>query len=263
MAGAYYQRIDAERFQPSIHVQGAWREDEQHMAPVSGLIAHALERHDPHPGLVLARVSYDILGIIRLAPIEVRVRTARHGRSIELLEAVAAVDGRDVIRARAWRLQGQDTSGVAGGAPAPLPPPAQCVPFVASEVWTGGYIRSIEGLRAPGGAPGEGRVWIRTALPVLEGEPVSPVAAYLGLVDTANGMNVRLDPRRWAFPNVDLTVHLHRTPEGGPGRWIGFDTLVTMGAGGLGLTSSILHDERGPVGRAEQSLTVRPIAALR
>ncbi len=90
MAGAYYQRIDAERFQPSIHVQGAWRDDEQHMAPVSGLIAHALERHDPHPGLVLARVSFDILGIIRLAPIEVRVRTARHGRSIELLEAVAA-----------------------------------------------------------------------------------------------------------------------------------------------------------------------------
>jgi hypothetical protein len=137
------------------------------------------------------------------------------------------------------------------------------VPFDATGIWAGGFIRSIEALRAQGGVPGEGQVWVRTALPLLEGEPVSPVAAYLGLVDTANGMNVRLDPREWAFPNVDLTVHLHRTPLGGPGRWIGLDTLVTVGAEGVGLTSTTLHDERGPVGRAEQILTVRPMAARR
>src|SRR5512142_2793015 len=69
------------------------------MAPMSGLLAHALERHEPNPTLTLARVSYDILGLIRLAPTEVRVRTVRPGRTIQLLEAVAAVDGRDVVRA--------------------------------------------------------------------------------------------------------------------------------------------------------------------
>ena len=89
------------------------------------------------------------------------------------------------------------------------------------------------------------------------------MAAYLGLVDTANGMNVRLDPRDWAFPNVDLTVHLYRTPEGGPGHWIGLDTTVIVGTSGVGLTSSTLHDEHGPVGRAEQGLTVRPMARRR
>ena len=147
------------------------------------------------------------------------------------------------------------------GIPRAMPPLERCGPFDATGIWAGGYIRSIEVMRAPGGLPGEGQVWVRTALPLLEGEPVSPVAAYLGLVDTANGMNVRLDPREWAFPNVDLTVHLHRTPEGGPGRWIGLDTLVTVGAEGVGLTSTTLHDECGPVGRAEQILTVRPMAA--
>ena len=263
MSCAYYERLDAERFQPTVHVQGAWNDDEQHMAPVSGLLAHALERHEPHPSLVLARVSYDILGLIRLAPTEVRVRTVRHGRTIELLEAVAVVDGRDVVRARAWRLLSQDTAAVTGGLPRAMPSPALCVPFDATGIWSGGYIRSIEVLRAPGGKPGEGRVWVRTALSLLEGEPVSPVAAYLGLVDTANGMNVRLDPRDWAFPNVDLTVHLYRTPEGGPGHWIGLDTTVIVGASGVGLTSSTLHDEHGPVGRAEQSLTVRPMAVRR
>ena len=263
MSGAYYLRLDRERFQPTEHAQGAWNGDEQHMAPVSGLLAHTLERHEAHPGLTLARVSYEILGLIRFAPTAVRVRTLRPGRTIELLEAVAAVEGRDVVRAVAWRLLNQDTAAVAGGLPRAMPPPAFCGPFDAASLWTGGYIRSIEVLRAPGSGHGEGQVWVRTALPLVEGEPVSPVAAYLGLVDTANGMSVRLDPREWAFPNVDLTVHLYRTPEGGPGRWLGLDTLVTVGAEGVGLTSTALHDERGPVGRAEQILTVRPAAARR
>jgi len=257
---AYYRRLDAERFQPTAHVQGAWNDHEQHMAPVSGLLAHALERHAPRAGLVMARVSYEILGLIPLEATTVRVRTVRPGRTIELLEAVASAGGREVVRALAWRLAIQETSAVADGLPGALPPRQRCRPLDATATWSGGYIRTIEVLRGPGGGPGAGQAWLRTSLPLVEGEPATPLAAFLGLVDTANGMNVRLDPRAWAFPNVDLTVHLHRTPQGGPGRWIGFDTLVTVGAGGVGLTSTTLHDEAGPVGRAEQILTVRPLA---
>jgi len=256
---AYYQRLDAERFQPTEHAQGAWNDHEQHMAPVSGLLAHALERHAPRPDLVMARVTYEILGLIALEPTTVRVRTVRPGRTIELVEAVASAGGREVVRASAWRLAIQETSAVAGGLPRALPARQRCAPLDATATWSGGYIRSIEVLRAPECAPGEGRAWLRTPLALVEGEPSTPLAAFLGLVDTANGMNVRLDPRAWAFPNLDLSVHLYRTPQGGPGRWIGLDTLVTVGAGGVGLTSTTLHDEAGPVGRAEQILTVRPV----
>jgi len=98
------------------------------MAPLSGLLAHALERYKPRPGLALARVSYEILGLIGFAPTAVRVRTVRHGRTIELLEAVANVGGRDVVRALAWRLLSQDTEGIAGGLPRAMPPPALCDP---------------------------------------------------------------------------------------------------------------------------------------
>lgn len=260
MPTAYYQRLDADTFQPTSHVQGAWNDHEQHMALVSGLLAHALERHQPRPDLVMARVVYEILGLIPLQPTTVRARTLRPGRTIELLEAVASVGGRDVVRAQAWRTARGDTSAVAGGLPRAMPPRERCAPFDATATWPGGYIRSIEVLRGPERGPGEGQAWLRTPLPLLEGEPVTPLAAFLGLVDTANGMNVRLDPREWAFPNLDLSVHLYREPQGGPGRWMGLDTLVTMGAGGVGLTSSTLHDELGPVGRAEQILTVRPLA---
>jgi hypothetical protein len=256
---AYYQRLDARRFQPTVHAQGAWNDHEQHMAPVSGLLAHALEGHAPRPDLVMARVTYEILGLIPLEPTTLEVRTVRPGRTIELLEAVASVGGRAVVRALAWRMAGQDTSAVAGGLPRALPARERCAPFGATATWPGGYIRSLEVLRGPERQPGEGQAWLRTPHPLVEGEPSTPTAAYLGLVDTANGMNVRVDPREWAFPNIDLSVHLFRAPQGGPGRWIGFDTLVTMGSGGVGLTSTTLHDELGPVGRAEQILTIRPL----
>ena len=89
---------------------------------------------------------------------------------------------------------------------------------------------------------------------MVAGEERSTVADYVARIDTANGIAVRRSPEEWAFPNVDLTVHLYRRPTG---RWNGFDTTVSWGAEGIGLTSSVLHDVRGPLGRAEQSLTLR------
>lgn len=96
---------------------------------------------------------------------------------------------------------------------------------------------------------------MRSAVALLEDEPVGPVAHTARLLDIANGMAVRHDPREVAFPNVDLTAHLVRVPQG---EWLGFDTTVTFGPDGLGITSSRLHDEHGPFGTLAQLLTVRP-----
>ena len=49
-------------------------------------------------------------------------------------------------------------------------------------------------------------------------------------------------------------MHLFRRPYGD---WLGLDTTVSFGADGVGLTASVLHDERGPVGRSAQTLTLR------
>ena len=145
---------------------------------------------------------------------------------------------------------------MAGGLPEPLPPRDSFTPWDGRSVWSGGYIASLDQHGHPDNAPGRGRGWIRSTVSLVEGVDVSPTAAYLGLVDTANGIVVREDPRTWMFPNVDLTVHLFRAPEAG---WVGFDTTVTFGSDGLGLTSSTLYDVHGPVGRSEQALTVRPL----
>ncbi|OYO20349.1 thioesterase [Enemella evansiae] len=256
VSDAYYRQLAANEFEPTEHVQGAWAQVEQHMSPVGGLLAHAIENHEPRPELQLARINYEILGQIRLAPTTVRVEVVRPGRTIELVQATAEIDGRVVVRANAWRLLRGDTSAVAGTEDEPMPGPDDFPDWDGTQAWPGGYIASLQLRRDPLTRPGRGRTWVRSDKALVAGSPTTSVAHFLRLVDTANGVATRQDPRVWMFPNTDLTVHLYRTPVGD---WVGFDTSVSFGPTGVGLTSSILHDVEGPVGRAEQILTVRPL----
>lgn len=253
---AYYQPMPDGTFQPTLHAQGSWQEIEQHMAPVSGLIAHCLETFNPREDLQLSRVTYEILGVIPAGPTTVACRTIRPGRTIELDEAVCSVGGTPVVRATGWRLSRQDTREVAGGWPPALPDPGSLPRWDGTSVWGGGYIASLEFRAAPGNEPGRGVMWIRTDKELIAGVPSSSIARYMGLVDTANGIATRAHPTEWMFPNTDLTIHLHRTPRAG---WVGLDTEVVFGESGVGLTSSVLHDEAGAVGRSEQILTVREL----
>jgi hypothetical protein len=250
----YYEPTGESRYRPTRHVQGAWNRHEQHMAPVAGLLAHVIEGHDPRPDLQLARISYDILGLIPLQEGVVVVRTLRPGRTIELVEASLEIEGRTAVRATAWRLSRQDTVSVEGGYPPDLPPVDTMSAWPLDSIWVGGYIASLQVRKSDGAPAGRGQAWVRSDVALVAGQDATPASGFLRLVDTANGIATRVSPREWMFPNVDLTVHLFRRPAG---PWVGFDTTVTFGDDGLGLTSSWLHDERGPVGRAEQVLTVR------
>ena len=254
---------DPTTFRPTRHTSGAWSTTEQHIAPLTGLVVHEIERMvaaraaDGAPDdLLVGRVTYDILGVVTMAEFAIEVATVRPGRTIELLEAVVTQHGRTVCRARAWRLSRQDTEAVAGGAPEPVAGPDTVQPQHLRRVWPGGYIDSLDVRPVTASRPGRTTTWVATGIPLLPDEAVGDLARYVGLVDTANGIAVREDPRTWLFPNVDLTIHLHRTPQGG---WVGLDTTVVFGADGLGLTETVLHDVHGPVGRAAQCLTVRPV----
>lgn len=257
--GSYYERIDEHRFKPTPHASGAWGPDEQHFSPLGGLVVHAVDGYlagRPDTGLVPARISYDILGRPALDECEIQVESVRPGRTIELLEAVVLIAGRPVVRARLWLLAGLDTTGVAGGAPDRLPAPDECDRWAMSELWPGGYIASLDVRTVAPPRPGRTTAWVTTDLDLVAGERSSSLARYVTLVDTANGIAVRQSPTAWMFPNVDLTLHLHRRPAG---RWAGLDTTVVFGPTGQGLTSTVLHDAEGPVGQAQQILTVRPL----
>jgi hypothetical protein len=254
---AYFERVGATAFRATGHVGGAWRTDEQHIAPALGLLAHTVEldrdaRRDD--GLVVGRLSYDILGTIPIDVVETSVRVVRPGRTVELVEATLGHDGRNAVLLRAWLMRPGDTTGVHA---TPLPritPPEDMPAWDPSSVWPGGFVASAQ-VRREQVEPGRAAFWVRTPLPLVQGEEVSRLAGAAGLFDIANGMTVRVDPKDVAFPNVDLTAHLFAQPRGD---WLGFDTTVSFGPGGLGLTSSVIHDTGGPIGTVAQILTVRP-----
>jgi hypothetical protein len=248
---AYFERTGERHFRATEHTGGAWREDEQHVAPALGLLAHVVDRErrarraDP---FVAARLSYDIFGTVPVDLVEVGVRILRPGRTIELVEAELTHGGRTIVLLRVWLLEPRDTTDRAGTPFEPLPPPEELTS------WAGGVVRSGE-LHRHLDEPGRGWFWARATQPLVAGELVSSWARAAGLLDLANGMTVRADPAEVHFPNVDLTAHLLRAPVG---EWLGVDASVTFGRDGVGMTSARLHDAVGPLGTLVQCLTVRP-----
>ncbi|MFL0580506.1 thioesterase family protein [Dietzia sp. 179-F 9C3 NHS] len=253
---AYFERLGPASFHPTENTSGAWDLSMQHIGPALGLLTHAVEqdlaarRDDP---MVISRLSYDLLGVVPMDVVDVQVSVLRPGRTIELVEATYGHGDRPAIRLRAWLQQPRDSSAVAGDGFDPLPPPSEMEPWDPTTLWQGGYLASAE-VRRDYDRPGRARYWVRTDVPLLAGEDLSPLARAVGLFDIANGMAVRESPADVEYPNIDLTAPLVREPHG---EWVGFDTRVTFGAGGLGLTHSILHDEVGPLGSVAQTLTVR------
>lgn len=256
----YFERAGADRFRPTEHVAGAWNPDEQHISPMNGLVIHAIEqlvqdRGEPDDKLI-ARMSIDILGVLPMDEFEVRVESIRPGRTIELVEATVSAAGRPAVRTRVWRLQPFDTAAIAGGEAPALPLPATGVErFPLREVWPGGYIASIDMRPLHTPEPGRVSAWLSTDVTLLDDEPTSDLAHFVGLLDTMNGIAIRESIDTWMFPNVEMSVHFHRVPVGCS---VGFDTTVVFGPHGAGTTTSVLHDREGHVGSAVQQLTVRP-----
>ena len=243
---AFFHRTGPTTFEPTEHASGAWSEEDHHFASIAGLVVHELERFRSDQGdsqLQLGRISYDILGRLPMSELTVDVEVLRPGRTIELLQATVTIAGRAVVIARAWYLSHADTADVVGGQAEPMPSPEEVEPWEMSNGWPGGYIAQIQA-RVVQQRPGRATVWLHSPSEIVAGETAGDLARFA----------VRQQTDRWTFPNVDLTVHLHRVPEG---TWTGLDTEVIWGPDGVGLTSSTLHDARGPVGTAEQILTLR------
>ena len=226
---SYFVRTGTRSFRPTEHCSGAWNTEEIHIAPVFGLLAHELELNRiarGRDGMRIARISFDILGVLPLEEYRTAVTVVRPGKSVELVEAVLSHADRPAVRARAWLLDVEDTAAIAGTPEPALPAPDELEPWDPTTVWAGGMLASIQ-VRRESVEPGHARYWLRTDHALLDGEEVSPLARAVGVLDIANGMAVRAAPEAVAYPNLDLTVHLHRDPQPG---WLGFDTRVTFGA---------------------------------
>jgi hypothetical protein len=257
----FYRPLDGSRgtrFHATFSTTGPWFADAQHVGPPSALLVRALERLAGRPGMLLARVTIEVLGPVPAGEVQVGAVVERPGRAVELLAAEMSAGGRTVLRARAWRLAGGDTAAVAVGAAQPPAPPADGVlQTVTPEGWLPGFVDAMEWRWLAGGLaePGPATAWLRQRVPLVEGEDPSPMQRLMVAADCANGVAAPLDLRAWLFVNTELTVHLHRAPVG---EWRGVQAHTVVGPSGIGTVSALLHDEHGHTGHSAQALIVRP-----
>ncbi|WP_167132308.1 thioesterase family protein [Paramicrobacterium chengjingii] len=254
MSEPYYRDLGGMRFESTIHAQGAWNEHEQHMAPASALLTEVIEREFASVGMRIARLSFEIYGIIHAGTFEVRTQVLRPGRTIELVQAEMVCGDRIAISARAWLLTTSDTGDLVGVEDTPMPPLHDAELWDGMSPWPGGYIESLEFRYVGEPRPGARQTWLQSQHPLIDVGDVSPLAHLVRLTDTANGLSGREHPSTLLYPNVDLQIHIHRLPHGD---WLGIDGIQQYGPDGVGLTSSILNDDAGPFARVEQILTLR------
>jgi hypothetical protein len=205
----------------------------------------------------LARVSIDILRPVPVSELEIRTRTVRPGKRVALLEAVIAAGGQDVLVARGWRIATSDAAPAIGQNTSVPELPATGRPPRFEGGYVDGYLSAIEWRFAAGrfDEPGPCQVWARPRIPLLAGEDLSAACRTLLVADSGSGVSMVLDPTKYIFINVDLTVILHRDPVGD---FVLLDAESTMGGTGTGLARTQLADSAGVFGAGIQTLLVAP-----
>ncbi|MGI8695454.1 MAG: thioesterase family protein [Mycobacteriales bacterium] len=251
---AFYLPLGDGTLAATVNTQGPWSGDAAHGGPPAALLARALEALQPRPGWHVARVTVEILGPVPVeGAVGTRAEVSRPGRSVEMLEAQLVAGSRVAARARAWRIRGSAEPVPARGA---LEPPPR--PRTEDTIdWPGGYLRALEWRFSDGSLsrPGPATVWTRTRVPLVHGEPISPLQRVMLVADVGNGISGELDLARYWFINPELTVHLHRLPDT---EWVCVRARTSIDASGVGLAESVLYDERASIGRGAQSLMVGP-----
>lgn len=251
---AFYVR-DGESFHSTELCRGPWDNAAQHGGPPGALLVGVMARHGPNPEhFCVVRVWNELLRPVPLARLRVTVEVERAGRTTQRLVGRLFAGDQLVMTARALRVARAELSLPERTEP-PWLPLEQAEPFTFGFFQHPiGYHKAID-LRLARGTWGSTPIafWARTRVPLIEGQPTSPLENLLVLADAQSGMGVPLDPRRFSFVNPDLTLHLERPPRG---EWFGFDIRSTAGAHGGGLAQSEVHDRAGVVARSAQSLVV-------
>jgi hypothetical protein len=247
---------DGDHFVPTELTRGPWDPNAMHGGPPAALLSRAIERFEPGPASHVARLTIELLRPVPLVPLHVTTRMARPGKKVQLVESSLFDGEREVVRATALRLRVAPVDLPPGTAPEyPVPPPGEIVPSLRDEEERPIMFGDAIDFRAVRGWPeerGPGVCWFCLNVPTVAGDENSPLMRVAAAADFGNGISSPLGwDQGWTFINPDLTVYLHRLPEG---EWVGLDALTVPEAEGVGMAESLLFDAQGRIGRAVQSL---------
>lgn len=256
---AFFTEPESGWFVAQDPARGPWHPEHCHAGPVTGLIARAAETALPDHRLT--RLLVDLGRPVPTAGFRIEATTGHVGRSVARVSlAVLDADDREVTHAEAMAIGVEDVG--------PLPsPPAEPLDPDRAEPGPFPFTRRLHDLgafngpgvevRYPDGEdrePGPTTLWMRT-VPLLADEVPSPFQRICPLADCGNAISRNAEPWEVGFVNADLTVVLHRDPVG---EWLGATARSDWHPSGIGMADALLFDRQGPVGRAVQSLVLRP-----
>jgi Thioesterase-like superfamily len=250
---------EGEVFIPSEHARGPWDARSMHGGAPAALIARAIERLETPVPMRCVRLALEFASAVPLQPVIATARITRGGKRLSLVEAtLATTDGTEVLRARGTLLRRGEVelpeAATPSDPPVPGPEEGRSAQWMGGDESAGFHLTAID-LRFARGDWGHGPAlgWFRFAMPVVAGEAPTPLQRAVAFGDFGNGLSRSLDFRTHLFVNTDLTVHLHREPEG---EWVALDARTDLDRTGVGQATSILRDQRGRLGVAAQSLFV-------
>ncbi len=206
----------------------------------------------------VAQIALDFLGPVPVASQEVKVTAVRPGKKIALWNAdISSASGRTSARVSAWLLATAEGRNPAVRIDDDDIPP---IPDVATTTFFKtvphfGHGDAMEWRLVSGSFHelGPGTLWARTRIPLVEGEPITPLGRALLMIDSANGLSAVLDVEKYLFVPVNLSVSLERHPET---EWVGMHAETSLTGDGVGTTRAHIFDERGMIGEAVQTLYV-------
>jgi hypothetical protein len=226
-----------------------------HGGPPAALLAGALDEA-AGDDMQIARITFELLRPLAIGRLRLETSVTRPGRRVRGLVGTLSSNGVELVRASAVAIR--KTSLELGDVPSDVLPPE---PPEAFTPWTIPFARAAEGYhtamecRMARGVFGSGAatVWFRMKVPLLDGTTPSGLERAVIAADSSNGVSVAIDVTRFTFLNPDLTLCLHRPPEG---EWVALDAVTRPEPTGIGLASSTLFDRTGSVGQAIQTLII-------
>ena len=240
-------------YQPTEWAVGPWSPDTLQASAYGALLTRLLEADAP-PGMLLARLSFDLWRPVTRDPMTPSVTVLREGTKARTVEASLGQRDRQVARCTAVFLKTD---------PAATPPtPPRSAPALAPEAgrpvppqvrawspfFTGVDTRVVDGDLLK---PGPASAWFNLERQLIAGEENSPLVHATSAADLASGISAVVDLRKWSFINADLTLVLWRVPSA---PWILLAAETSVGDRGTGVARGVLSDREGAFGSCEQTL---------
>jgi acyl-CoA thioesterase len=246
--------VDGDGLLPTPYAVGPWSADTLQGSAYGGVLVRALERDGGAPGMMLARLSFDLWRPVTRARLTSSVSVLRDGRKARTVEASLVQDDRPVARCTAVFLKADAAStppAASGAPPAYGPEDGQAIPAHVrswSPFFTGVETRVVAGDLLK---PGPASAWFDLRRPLVAGESNSAYVHAVSAADLASVISAVVDLRVWSFINADLTVLFWRAPEP---PWILLEAETFVGDAGTGVAHGRLSDRRGAFGACAQTL---------